>query len=89
MRRFAPGESVVRAGEISSALYLIATGAAVVKQDGREIGSLQTGDFFGETAFLSGVPRVATVRARNSGPGGRLSRGMCVRRLDLALSWRP
>ena len=63
MCRFAPGESAVRTGETSTALFLVASGSAVVEQDGREIATLQAGDFFGETAFLSGVPRTATVRA--------------------------
>lgn len=63
MYRFAPGESAIRSGEISTALYLIAAGTAIVDQSGRQIGSLHEGDFFGETAFLSGVPRTATVRA--------------------------
>ena len=63
MCRFAPGEAVVRTGETSAALFLMATGAAVVEQGNREIGTLRVGDFFGETAFLSGTPRIATVRA--------------------------
>jgi small-conductance mechanosensitive channel len=63
MCRFAPGEAAVRTGETSTALYLVATGTAVVDQGGRQIGTLGEGDFFGETAFLSGVPRTATVRA--------------------------
>ena len=63
MYRFAPGEATIRTGETSTALCLVATGTAVVEQGGREIGTLRAGDFFGETAFLSGVPRVATVRA--------------------------
>jgi CRP-like cAMP-binding protein len=66
MYRFAPGEAAVRTGETSMALYLVATGEAVVEQGGREIGTLRAGDFFGETAFLSGVPRTATVRAADS-----------------------
>jgi small-conductance mechanosensitive channel len=61
--RFAPGESAVRTGETSTALFLIASGTAAVEQGGREIATLHAGDFFGETAFLSGVPRTATVRA--------------------------
>jgi CRP-like cAMP-binding protein len=63
LRRFAPGESIVRAGEESTALYLVASGSATVDQEGRRIGRLAPGDFFGETAFLAGVPRTATVRA--------------------------
>jgi small-conductance mechanosensitive channel len=67
LRRFAPGEAVVKVGETSTALYLIATGQAVVERGRREIGTLRAGDFFGETAFLSKVPRIATVRA-SGGP---------------------
>lgn len=63
MCRFAPGESAVRIGETSTALYLIASGEATVERGSREIGTLRAGDFFGETAFLSRVPRIATVRA--------------------------
>ena len=41
----------------------MAAGRAAVEQHGRDIATLETGDFFGETAFLSGSPRTATVRA--------------------------
>jgi small-conductance mechanosensitive channel len=63
LHRFAPAESIVRAGDESNALYLMAAGRAAVEQHGRDIATLETGDFFGETAFLSGSPRTATVRA--------------------------
>jgi small-conductance mechanosensitive channel/CRP-like cAMP-binding protein len=63
MCRFAPGEAVVRTGETSTALLVMATGEAVVELGGREIGALRAGDFFGEAAFLSGEPRTASVRA--------------------------
>jgi CRP-like cAMP-binding protein len=63
LRRFAPGEAVVRAGDESTALYLVAFGEAVVEQGKRTIGSVYAGDFFGEAAFLTGSPRIATVRS--------------------------
>lgn len=63
IRRYAPGEAVVRTGEESTALYLIASGEAAVEQHGRDIATLRAGDFFGETAFLSSGPRTADVRA--------------------------
>jgi CPA1 family monovalent cation:H+ antiporter len=61
--RFAPGEPAIRTGDTSTALFAIASGRATVSQDGRRIAILGPGDFFGETAFLSGEPRTATVRA--------------------------
>ena len=65
--RFAPGEAVVRQGDASSALFLVATGTASVQQRGREISRIASGEVFGEMAFLTGSPRNATVRAV-SGP---------------------
>jgi small-conductance mechanosensitive channel len=61
--RFAPGEPAIRTGDTSTALFAIGSGRATVSQDGRRIAILGPGDFFGETAFLSGEPRTATVRA--------------------------
>ncbi|MEJ2581504.1 MAG: mechanosensitive ion channel family protein [Acidobacteriota bacterium] len=61
--RFAPGEPAIQTGETSAALFAIASGSASVSHDGRKIATLGVGDFFGETAFLSGEPRTATVRA--------------------------
>jgi CRP-like cAMP-binding protein len=61
--RFAPGEPAIRSGETSTALFAIASGSASVSMDGRKIATLGPGNFFGESAFLSGEPRTATVRA--------------------------
>jgi small-conductance mechanosensitive channel len=60
---FAPGEPVVREGEASRALYVVAGGEAVVVHGGREVARMGAGEVFGEMAFLSGAPRAATVRA--------------------------
>jgi small-conductance mechanosensitive channel len=63
MYRFAPGEAVVRVGEHSTALYLVASGEAVVEMKHREIARISSGDIVGEMAFLTGDLRTATVRA--------------------------
>jgi small-conductance mechanosensitive channel/CRP-like cAMP-binding protein len=63
IRRYAPGEPVVRVGEPSSSMHLVASGRAVVVQDRREIARLGPGDVFGEMAFLTGGRRTATVAA--------------------------
>jgi small-conductance mechanosensitive channel/CRP-like cAMP-binding protein len=63
---FAPGETVTRQGEESSALYVVASGAATVVHDEDVVGRVGPGDVFGEFAFLMEVPRVATVRAETA-----------------------
>ena len=60
---YAPGEAVVREGEASRALYVVARGEAVVVHGGHEVARVAEGEVFGEMAFLSGAPRAATVRA--------------------------
>jgi CRP-like cAMP-binding protein len=60
---FAPGETVTRQGDVSSALYVVAAGTAMVLHDEDVVGHVGPGDVFGEFAFLMEVPRVATVRA--------------------------
>ena len=60
---FAPGEAVVREGEASRALYVVAHGEAVVVHGGQEVARVGEAEVFGEMAFLSGAPRAATVRA--------------------------
>lgn len=60
---FAPGEAVVREGEASRALFVVASGEAAVERGAAEIARIGRGEVFGEMAFLSGEPRVASVRA--------------------------
>jgi CRP-like cAMP-binding protein len=59
---FAPGETIIHAGERSDALYVILGGhaTAVSKHAAR---TLHTGDYFGELALIDGHPRSATVFA--------------------------
>ncbi len=65
-QEYAPGEAVVRAGEASRALFVIARGETVIERGGEEIARVGEGEVFGEMAFLSGAPRAATVRARTA-----------------------
>jgi CRP-like cAMP-binding protein len=55
------GKDLVREGELGRHLYVIVSGKARVHRSGRRIASLGPGDFFGEMALLSNVPRMATV----------------------------
>lgn len=63
------GTAIVRRGEASDAAYFIVEGQAVAgwHDAGRErvLEVMNAGDFFGEIAALTGVPRAADVVARN------------------------
>jgi CPA1 family monovalent cation:H+ antiporter len=57
-----PGERIVRTGDRADACYFIASGAVEVRRLHRTIG-LGSGDFFGELALLTGLPRQGDVVA--------------------------
>lgn len=57
------GEVIVAEGEIDDTFYIILSGRAKVKQKDKEIASLDTGECFGEMAYITGDARIATVVA--------------------------
>jgi putative ABC transport system ATP-binding protein len=64
-----PGTVIIRQGDEGDKFYLIKSGLVdvVVNQgtpDESKVATLQKGQFFGETALLTGAPRNATVVAR-------------------------
>jgi CRP-like cAMP-binding protein len=62
-KRFAPGSSIIRAGERGDAFYVLLDGEAHARpRTGRAV-KLGPGDFFGEMALLDGSPRSASVDA--------------------------
>lgn len=61
---YGDGEAVVREGEASRALFVVAQGKAQVLRGGREVAFLTAGELFGEIAFLTGQPRAASVLAQ-------------------------
>jgi CRP-like cAMP-binding protein len=62
-RTYSADEAIVREGTTGTALYIVLSGDARVEQDGQTIGTLGTGDFFGELALIEEHPRSATVIA--------------------------
>jgi CRP-like cAMP-binding protein len=63
-RRFRPGTSMVRQGEMSGVdFFVILDGDASVVVDGKEVGQLGAGDHFGELALIANQVRAATITA--------------------------
>lgn len=64
---FAPSETVIRAGDAGSSMFVLHNGRVQVQvtDDGqlRPVAVLNEGDFFGEMALLTGEPRTAHVVA--------------------------
>ncbi len=61
---FKKGEVIVTEGEMETAFYIIAKGGVEVVKSGKTIGKMKQGDCFGEIAFLTQQPRIATIVAR-------------------------
>ena len=63
----APGDLVIRKGDIGRELYLIARGEVEVLDDvGNVLKVLRDGDIFGEIGVLLSMPRTANCRAKTS-----------------------
>ena len=66
-KAFAPGEVIIREGDVGDAAYMIAAGTcrAYRSVDGRNetLATMEVGDVFGEMALLLYEPRAATVEA--------------------------
>ena len=60
------GEDIVREGEMDDRFYIIVSGQAGVEANGRNLGSLQNGACFGETSYVRGAKRTASIRADGS-----------------------
>lgn len=60
---WAEGKTGVEEGSKAAAFFLILEGAVDVDKGGTPVARLRDGDFFGETALLSGGARTASVTA--------------------------
>ena len=60
---FVAGRDLCREGSGGGEFFIILSGNAEVRRQGRHLRELGPGDFFGEIALLDGGPRTATVTA--------------------------
>jgi CRP-like cAMP-binding protein len=63
---FTAGQVLCRQGESGEEFFVIVSGTAEVKRDGRSLRQLGPGDFFGEIALIDHGPRTATVVATSA-----------------------
>jgi len=57
------GEDIVREGEMDDRFYIIVSGQAAVEANGRKLGTLENGACFGETSYVRGAKRTASIKA--------------------------
>lgn len=62
-RTYSAGDEIVKEGEMDDRFYVIVAGVVSVERNGRSVGELDTGDCFGETSYVTGAKRLATIRA--------------------------
>ncbi len=57
-------EEIVREGEMDDRFYIIVSGQAAVETNGKSLGVLADGACFGETSYVRGAKRTASIRAK-------------------------
>jgi CRP-like cAMP-binding protein len=63
-RRVAAGDVVLEQGAGGAGFFIVDEGEADVTVDGKAVGTIGPGDYFGEIALLTGSDRTATVTAK-------------------------
>ena len=59
-------EEIVKEGAIDDRFYVIVSGECRVERNGTVVGRLETGSCFGETSYIKGAKRQATIVAGNN-----------------------
>jgi len=60
---YEPGDEIVKEGEMDDRFYVIVSGSVAVMRNGNPVGELEAGDCFGETSYVRGAKRQATITA--------------------------
>jgi eukaryotic-like serine/threonine-protein kinase len=59
------GDEIVREGEMDDRFYIIVSGTGAVMRNGKPLGQMGAGECFGETSYVRGAKRMATIKATN------------------------
>jgi serine/threonine protein kinase len=62
-REYGDGDQIVREGELDDRFYVIVSGRVTVETNGSTVGTLEDGECFGESSYVVGSKRNATIRA--------------------------
>jgi len=57
------GEEIVKEGEMDDRFYILVSGECSVTRNGAVVGRIDSGECFGETGYVKGARRTATIRA--------------------------
>ena len=79
---FIPGQVIVREGDQGRDFYLLVSGTAEIKVQGRRAWAVGPGDYFGEIAVLDEGPRSATITATGRVTALRIDRREFIPLLD-------
>jgi CRP-like cAMP-binding protein len=63
----------VREGEVDDRFYIIVAGSVQVQANGISIGKMTNGDCFGETSYVRGAKRQASIRADGHRADGQVT----------------
>ena len=64
-RDYRAGDDIVKEGEMDDHFYVVVSGTCIVESNGVTLGTMQSGSCFGESSYVSGTKRTATIKARN------------------------
>jgi serine/threonine protein kinase len=63
-REYSEGDEIIREGEMDDRFYIIVDGEVAVRSGRRENGTIGAGQGFGETSYVRGARRTATIAAK-------------------------